>query len=353
MTERNQTKNISGVKFTDIEKILAEKFGDRFLKYRRDYKKSLNYDKNNYVPDFPLTVSFELVNRCNLKCIMCWTENHSRPKATLDLEAIGEILSECQDNHVPAAVVGMGAEMLLYKDVREVLAGIRGAGIMDLFVGTNATLLTPDMAMFMVEQQVARVEVSLDAATPETYQKIRGKDELELVEQNVRGLVEAKKKAGSKLPVIRLCFCVQPENVDERQMFIDKWRDIVDYVDFQEMCDFTYVTPLLDGDESDVPTIEDDEVTAFCPYPFNSLNIWSDGNVTPCCTFYGKALKMGNINESTLKEIWNGESIKALREEFFSGKLNTVCKACLYFRDTENFSKAKASTEVVSMDSSG
>jgi radical SAM protein with 4Fe4S-binding SPASM domain len=343
---RNQTKNIAGVKFTDIEEILANKFGSRFLEYRKKYKKSLNYDKNNYVPDFPLTVSFELVNRCNLRCIMCWTENHSRPKATLDLEAINEVLSECQDNDVPAAVVGMGAEMLLYKDVREVLSGIRSAGIMDLFVGTNATLLTPDMAKFMVEQQVARVEVSLDAATAGTYQRIRGKDELDLVERNVRGLVEAKNKAGSALPVIRLCFCVQPENIDEREMFIDKWRDVVDYVDFQEMCDFTYVTPLLDGDESSVPVIDDSEVSAFCPYPFNSLNIWSDGYVTPCCTFYGKALKMGNIKDSTLKEIWNGEGIKALREEFFSGNLNTVCKACLYYRDTGSFSKAKASVEM-------
>ncbi len=342
MSERNQVDNISSVKLNDIEEILSEEFGDRFRAYRVDYRKSMNYDKNGFLPDFPLTVSFELVNRCNLKCVMCYTDHHRLDKKTLAIGTIESVLRECRQNGLPAAVIGMAAESLLYKDIRRVIGASREAGIMDVFLGTNATLLTPELSEFIVDQRVARVEVSLDAATPETYKKIRSKDELDVVEKNVRELVAAKRRKGSKLPVVRLCFCVQPDNVQERQAFIDKWQDDVDYIDFQEMIDFQYVTPLVENRPQDVPNIDNLEPQAYCPYPFNSLHVWADGMVTPCCTYYGKALPLGNVEEQTLTDMWNGDEINKIRDEFRTGNLNPVCRVCLSARDSENFSKAKA-----------
>ena len=342
MSERNQVDNISSVKFTDIEAVLAEEFGDRFRAYRFDYRHSLNYDKNGYLPLFPLTVSFELVNRCNLKCVMCYTEHHRLDKKTLSIGTLQSVLRECQRNGLPAAVIGMAAEALLYKDIRRVIEATRAADVMDVFLGTNATLLTPEMSDFIVEQRVARVEVSLDAATPETYKRIRSKDELAIVERNVRALVEAKRRKRSKLPVIRLCFCVQPENVDERQAFLDKWKDDVDYIDFQEMIDFQYVTPLVNGQPETVPNIQELGPKPYCPYPFNSLHVWADGTVTPCCTYYGKALPLGNVEQHSLAELWHGGQIEEIRGEFRRGELNPVCRVCLSARDSDNFTKARS-----------
>ena len=69
---RNETSFIKKHQFTDIEKILEGEFGRRFVQYRENYYKTLNYDKGEELPKFPLTVSFELVNRCNLECVMCY-----------------------------------------------------------------------------------------------------------------------------------------------------------------------------------------------------------------------------------------------------------------------------------------
>lgn len=350
MTDRTQVDNISSVKMTDIESVLISEFGERFRSYRGEYRKTINYDKNGFLPEFPLTVSFELVNRCNLKCVMCFTEHHGMPKNTLSTETIDAVLVECREHGLPAAVVGMSAESLLYKDVRRVIAACREAGVMDVFLGTNGTLLTRQMSDFLVEQRVARVEVSLDAATPETYKKIRSKDELSVVEHNIRELANAKKAAGSALPLIRLCFCVQPENLNERQMFIDKWKDVVDYIDFQELCDFKYVTPLVEGRVEAIPDFDKMNPKPYCPYPFNSLHVWADGTVTPCCTYYGKALPLGNVEESSLEELWHGEKIEAVRAGFRGGELNPVCRVCLSARDDENFAKAKEGLAAKSAD---
>ena len=83
-----------------------------------------------------------------------------------------------------------------------------------------------------------RVVISLDAAKNETYKIIRSKDELEKVETNVKRLAELKKEYKTKLPVIRLSFVVQKENINEIQKFKEKWSEIVDYIDIQEQIDF-------------------------------------------------------------------------------------------------------------------
>jgi radical SAM protein with 4Fe4S-binding SPASM domain len=340
---RENMNETATVKFSDVESILAERFGDRFRLYRVDYNKSLNYDKNGFLPDFPITVALELVNRCNLSCVMCYTINHSAPKATLGLPEIRALMEECGRHGLPALVVGMGAEPLVYKNVRSVFDLARGAGVMDVFLGTNGMLLNEDLCEYLVTNEVARIEISLDAATPKTYEKIRGKDELERIERNIHTLLEVKKRHRSKLPIIRLCFCLQPLNAHEREAFLDKWRGLVDYADIQQLQDFGYVDELRErGDVSEeAKLLNGSAPEPYCSYPFNSLNVWSNGDVTPCCTFYAKNLVAGNIGDSSLAEIWHGAYMRDLRQQFLSDTLNPTCLTCLAQRDTELFEEVK------------
>lgn len=343
MSDRDKVEHIQSVKYTDVEQVLTDEFGDRFSDYRVNYRKSLNYDTNGYIPPFPLTLSIEFVNRCNLSCQMCYTINHSDSKATLSLSDIENMMDECAVHGLPAAVVGMGSEALIYKGAQDAIETIRKSGVMDVFLGTNGVLLNQQLCQFLVEQRVARIEVSLDAATPETFKKIRGKDELLRIEANLEMLIQAKKKAKSKLPVIRLCFCVQKDNLHEQRAFLDKWRNRVDYIDFQEMVDFDQVDEFRAlGDEASIPVDLPAPQSTYCAYPFNSLHVWSNGDVTPCCTFFGKALVIGDATKQSLKDIWDGPEMAEIRDQLMTGRLNKVCHACLTSRDTENFAAAGA-----------
>jgi len=340
---RDNMNEIATVSFSDVETILAERFGEKFRLYRADYHNSLNYDTNGFLPDFPLTVAFELVNRCNLTCIMCYTINHKEKKSTLTVPVIERLLDECGRQGLPALVIGMGAEPLIYKDVRTVFDLAKKAGVMDIFLGTNGVLLSEEISEYIVANGIARIEISLDAATPETYEKIRGKNELERIERNIHTLLEVKRRHGSKLPIVRLCFCLQPLNAHEREAFLEKWSGLVDYADIQQLQDFSYVDELRrHGDVSDaVKLLNGRAPEPYCPYPFNSLNVWSNGEVTPCCTFYAKSLVAGNITESSLEEIWHGDYMRDLRQQFLDNELNPTCLTCLAQRDTELFEEIK------------
>ena len=80
--EQKSDKETKPVYIKRVEKInpekqltdaLTKKFGKRFSDYREKYFKVLNSPKNNYdyIPEYPLNVLVEVVNKCNLECPMC------------------------------------------------------------------------------------------------------------------------------------------------------------------------------------------------------------------------------------------------------------------------------------------
>lgn len=71
-----------------------------------------------------------------------------------------------------------------------------------------------------------------------------------------------------------------------------------------------------------------------CAYPWQQMNIDLTGEVVPCCFWsgYGNDGKpLGNTNEQTLDEIWNGEAYRELRRANATGDLSEghPCHECL------------------------
>jgi len=323
------------VEFSSPESILREygreRHGERFEEYRDDYARLVSTRDFSYLPETPVTVTVELVNRCNLTCQMCYTENHRTTKFTLTPEALDSIVDEIASFGKCALLLGAGSEGLLYKDIRRVIGRAQEKGVIDTLLMSNGTLLNESIAEFLVDQKVPRLCISLDAARPETFAKIRGKNELAKIEANIHRLVEIKRRKGAKLPIIRLSFCMQDDNRDEEEEFKAKWAGVVDYLDFQRILDFSHVDTVA---ETKVPEGAL-ESRPFCHRPFGYMNVWSNGDVSPCCNFYGKNLTVGNVYKESLRDIWKGANMNRLREEFRSGKINKTCQVCLSMRENE------------------
>ena len=58
--------------------------------------------------------------------------------------------------------------------------------------------------------------------------------------------------------------------------------------------------------------------------------IWWDGKTNPCDTDYKSTLSVGNFNNKSIKDLWNSELYKKLRENHVNNKRINLfpCKNC-------------------------
>ena len=64
----------------------------------------------------------------------------------------------------------------------------------------------------------------------------------------------------------------------------------------------------------------------YCLMPWIHFHIGAKGQVNACCL---SSIKYGNINNQSVKEIWNGNQINAIRKQFLTGEPDNRCKVCI------------------------
>ena len=199
---------------------LYQKFGSRFSEYRKRYSDNIKGLDLDIKTKFPNTVILELVNRCDLQCVMCYQGfRNDATKSTLDEKLLDKIFSEFKKNKLNSLMLS-ASEPLLYKNIGDVLERAREAEIMDIFIFTNGTLLNEKNSKILLNSPLTRLFISIDGATKETYDKVRvpvgkglyKKNRLELLEKNILRFLELRNEKKVELPLVRTSFVAIKQN---------------------------------------------------------------------------------------------------------------------------------------------
>tara|TARA_B100000035_G_C20971058_1_gene541054 strand:- start:56 stop:1102 length:1047 start_codon:yes stop_codon:yes gene_type:complete len=318
-----------------LQEELYKKFGQRFLDYRKNYNRLLNDDHHKYYLDYPMTVVLELVNRCDLECVMCYQGfRNDSEKFTIDENGLDKIFDDFKKNKLSALML-TASEPLLYKNIEKVLKKAEEAEIMDTFLFTNGSLLNKRNSEMILNSCITRMFVSIDAATEETYNKVRipvGKKRLQekrlqILETKIKDFVAMRNSLNKKLPLTRVSFVALEENQHEAEMFKKKWEGIVDSVEIQRETSVKLYDDLEELKKG--KKYKDKSKSYNCNKPWGDMAIYSDGKVGPCCNLVGRMSPIGNINDQSIYEIWNGSKMNKIREGFKKNSPNTICKICI------------------------
>lgn len=74
-----------------------------------------------------------------------------------------------------------------------------------------------------------------------------------------------------------------------------------------------------------------------CLAPWLSLHTWPDGSTFPCCV-WDNTDPIGNINDTPLSEIWNGDKLKDTRLKMLNGERVESCRRCYKLEKLEPYS---------------
>ncbi len=316
----------------------------------------------------PYYVQFEVTTFCNLACYMCVRNEVIKHPQHLAFETFRKTFD--QIGALKLTLSGAG-EPLLNPDLKQMIAYARGHGA-SVMIPTNGTMLGHgNMAQDLIDSGLNVMKVSIDAATPATYQAIRRQDCFDKIIAGIERLNELKKKAGQRFPEIRFDVVILKENyremadiirlahrLDIRTVFFralqtkgigkDREETLGKDVDFDELRRAVQ-EGIREAGRLKVKTNLKDVARDFrayksiyvkqdaamsgqvCLLPWLQCFISVKGEVAPCCaTHTNESFTAGNAFTQDFPSIWNSPKMQALRRQF-RRKQNcfAVCRDCL------------------------
>lgn len=274
------------------------------------------YDSKQYASHdspMPMIIDIELTNHCNLMCKMCDRNRMTRLRGFMPESIYTKVVDECQKYKIPMRFIGWGEPFLHPK----IIDYLEYAKPLPLHITNNGQIITERNMRDLVRIGLDSIIFSFQGATKEGYEAMRGTDYDKLV-SNILKLVEIR--GDKEKPFIHVSSTMTNESRDEVSAFVNYWQNHVDSVGFgktnlHEPRQFTNYRP--------------------CSEVWHKLTVKWDGQVSACCGDYDNQLVVGNMKDYTLKEIWEGEELRAIRVLLSNNRFRnlTLCKDCFHAYD--------------------
>ncbi len=289
-------------------------------------------------PSKPLTMLL-LVNRgCNLRCSFCdlW-----EGKEDIPLDKAIRLLDEARAIGTRTVVL-TGGEPLLHPDLFAIARAAKDRG-MGVNITTNGTLVERHHDA-LVAAGVDSLSLSIDGL-PETHDRLRG--QVGSHGRTWRALLRVRHEAKMGVNVY---FTVTRTNVHELVPVWEAVRSVGAGFDFWPVNDAPDLYLTSDEDRAawrDAVTHiarHDRDVSARAHYyeealryhageqvPMRCLGLVDqfgvtyDGALLPCCVWGGDGLRVGNVFERPLTELWYSPEVRAHREGLYSQGCTAGC----------------------------
>ena len=320
----------------------------------------------NAVPAMPYYFVVGTTTACPLNCIMCTRDSVISDASRLSFRDYKQLMDTIKPLQVSVGDLG---ESLFDPDLDRKIRYTKEMGAAIDVVTSNVVSVFPSPAI--VETGLDLLKVSIDGATAETHNAIRGAY-FETAVQNTRELIAVRNELGSRTPYVRLQFVIQRRS----------YREIADYVRLaaEEIgADGIDYKPLLldlarDGREELIGDMTAEEVFSLlqeadslasalhiqtnarvltrgllekhwaiydgaksqpghlkrCMLPWYSTYVAADGGVHGCCNlrFYDDGL-LGSIHQNDFASIWNGQAYQEFRSRMRDGRSPfRACYSC-------------------------
>ncbi len=206
-------------------------------------------------------------------------------------------------------------EPLLNPDFCEMLRVAREAEIAErIETTTNASLLSKKIAEKLVEYQLDYVRVSIYSPYQKRHEEITATQfTIPALHENLKTLQDIKKSSGSERPFVAV------KMLDtyglENDAFLEMYSDVADEMYFDKPHNWIKTgsyefTDAIYNDKSEMVRKDLEENASkkiTCPMAFTTMAVRSNGDVSPCCIDFIGGTNLGNVQNKSVRELWNSE----------------------------------------------
>ena len=180
----------------ELDSTWRENYSEPFRKYRKDFEVlKENNPMGDDLPDFPISIEIESSYFCNLKCPFCprVVNEGEREIKHIPEELWEKILNEIRENNLPSLLMDHEGESLMNPKLISMIKQAKEAGVLDIWLHTNGNLLYKKKAEELIDAGLTKVNFSIDAGKPNTYEVLRLGGKLDKVTkyfiENIQGVI--------------------------------------------------------------------------------------------------------------------------------------------------------------------
>ena len=316
--------------------------------YNIHYKSSLvNKSSKNF--KYPKYLALSLTTRCNLRCTIC--DRKGFQTTDMDYKNIFNLRNAIKYAQM-IDLTGWG-EAILYPQYADVVKYIFSINNRKKIISQTTNGALSDKYGALLKGRLRRLVISLNAATPETYNREMRGGNFDKTISSVKSLLS--KLTNEDRKVTKLHFVAHINNYKEMPLFVELAKTLnISQVSFGQ-----YMSNGPDTEQNTLPNIKSqynyilkkvDEaskkfgVEVFyrrfgehigispdgCMFPYEWCFILPNGDMTPCC--YLGDVTMGNVYKNSFESVWLGEKIQKLRERRYLPS----CTTCAPFHSFDN-----------------
>ena len=266
-------------------------------------------------PILPEIVQIESTNICNAKCVFCPRDDMHRRQGIMSFDLFTRIVDECAELGITHIRVHNYGEPFVDRRLVEKVRYAKQKGIQEVGMISNGSLITEVVARGMIDAGLDALNISIDASGKEVFESTRIGLKYDKVIANVERLVRLRAESGKRRPKLILSFVRQNNSADE-QAFIEHWRKVADKI---------HITDLHNWGGT---LHQQSDVNYPCYRPWLTFTVLWDGRVSLCCADFDGHTILGDMNSSSIKEIWNNDLYRQVRREHLESGGPDVCRAC-------------------------
>lgn len=212
----------------------------------------------------------------------------------------------------------------LCKDMPERVRFAKEKGLQDVVLNSNGVLMTPEKSLALIEAGLDAMYVGIDAATRETYDKIRVGGDFPKAVRNVLTYRDQLRDKGNGKQKLFVQFVMSDENAKEVGAFKEFWS--LEGVSVKIRPKISWAG-LVDAKNLVANTQIQRKP---CYWLMRTINICADGEIALCSVDLHCRVKCGNVRDHTIRELWHGK-LKEYRTLHLEGKfqaLPEICREC-------------------------
>jgi len=292
----------------------------------------------------PVVYNIETTNACNMLCEMCpRTTRMTRKIKTMDSQLFEKIVGQLKpfsedewntwkkfvdkiygipedgmgENHfflyiIPKVLQLHGyGDPLLDKNMDLYIRMLANAGFESYF-SCNPANIDIDKTVAMFESGLNYIKYSIESTDDEAHKEVRGKaSDFTGSYRKILQLLELKEIHNYKTTIVITMLDLNRSNQQEdyeklKEAFSD--RDVYIYMKSEDQQWY----------RNDYHGTKSVHWTEICRHPWMSMTIKSDGAAAMCMEDYNNEIILGNVENESLYDIWNGEKYKKFRADHFN-----------------------------------